>query len=89
MPKISSMDRLLMVANDMTDASKHPHPYVQFATIGGDTITALPRLETLFENKLEKLLAPELSQAPIKAAENKQPAVLIQPILNSPMKDNY
>jgi hypothetical protein len=41
MPQISSTDRLLMAANVMADALKHPHPEVPFAQVGGDTITAL------------------------------------------------
>jgi hypothetical protein len=41
MPQISSTDRLLMAANDMTDALKHPHHDVPFTTIGDDKITAL------------------------------------------------
>jgi hypothetical protein len=34
MPRLSSMDRLLMAAQDMTYAINHPHPDVRFATIG-------------------------------------------------------
>jgi hypothetical protein len=89
MPQISSTDRLIMAANDMTDALKHPHLDVPFATIGDDTITALSQLETIFKNKFQKPSAPELRQAPLKAAENKQPSALTQPILTSPMKKNY
>jgi hypothetical protein len=33
-----------MAAQDMTDALKHPHPDVPFATIGDDTIAALEKL---------------------------------------------
>jgi hypothetical protein len=40
MPQISSTYRSLMVENDMTNALKHPHPDVPFATVGDDTITA-------------------------------------------------
>jgi hypothetical protein len=89
MPQISSTDRLLMAAYDMNDALKHPHHNVQFATIGDDTITALYQLALIFKNKFPKPVAPEISQAPIKAAENKQPAALIQQILTSPIKHNY
>jgi hypothetical protein len=46
-------------------------------------------LATLFKNKFQKPLAPELVQAPVKAAENKQPAAMVQPILTYPMKQNY
>jgi hypothetical protein len=41
MPQLSSTDRLLMAANDMANALKHPHPEVPFAQFGDDTITAL------------------------------------------------
>jgi hypothetical protein len=89
MPQISSTDRLLVAANDMTDALKHPHPDFQFTTVGDDTITALSQLATIFKNKFQKHLTPELVQAPVKASENKHPAALVQPILASPMKHNY
>jgi hypothetical protein len=55
MSQISSTDRLLMVANDMTDALKHPHPEVPFATIGYDTSTALTTLAAILKNKLKSL----------------------------------
>jgi hypothetical protein len=73
----------------MTDASKHPHPDVPFAQVGDDTITALAKLVAIFKNQFQKPLAPELIQAPLKGAENKQPAALVQPILTSPTKHNY
>jgi hypothetical protein len=72
MPKISSMDRLILAVNDMADALIHPHPYVLFAIVVDDTITAWSQLATIFKNKSQKPLAPELVQAPGKAAENKQ-----------------
>jgi hypothetical protein len=34
MPQLSSADRLIMAANDMADALKHPHPDVPFITVG-------------------------------------------------------
>jgi hypothetical protein len=89
MPQISSTGKLLMATNDMTDVLKHPHPDVPLATVGNDTITALSQLAANFKNKFQKPLAPELVQAPIKAAENKQPAALVQPILTSLLKQNY
>jgi hypothetical protein len=49
----------------------------------------LSQLTTLFKNKFQKHLAPELVQAPVKAAENKQQAELVQPMLSSPMKHTY
>jgi hypothetical protein len=89
MPQISSTDRLLVAANNMTIALKHPHPDVPFTTVGDDTITALSQLAAIFKNKFQKLLAPELVEAPVKAAKNKQPEALVQPILTSPMNHNY
>jgi hypothetical protein len=78
-----------MAANDMVDALKNPHPEVPFAQVGDDTITALAQLETIFKNNFQKPSAPELIQAPLKAAEYKQPAALAQPILTSPTQNNY
>jgi hypothetical protein len=89
MPQISSTDRLLMAANAMTDALQNPDPDVTFATVGDYTIAALSQLTAIFKNKFQKPLAPELVQSPVKAAENKQPAALVKPILTSPMKHNY
>jgi hypothetical protein len=81
MPQLSSVDRVLMAAQDLTAALKHPHPDVPFATIGDDTITALTPLATIFKNKFQKPLAPEAQSPPLKAAENKRPAALVQQAL--------
>jgi hypothetical protein len=61
---------------------------VPFAQVGDDTITALEKLTAIFKNKFQKPSAPELIQAPRKAAE-KQPAALVQSILASPMTHTY
>jgi hypothetical protein len=53
MPQISSTDRILMAAQDMTDALKHSHPDVPFTTIGDDTISALATLAD-FHQKVQK-----------------------------------
>jgi hypothetical protein len=71
MPQLSSSDMLLVAANEMTNALKHPHPEVPFAQVRDDTITALAQLAAIFKNKFQKPTAPELIQAPLKAAENK------------------
>jgi hypothetical protein len=84
MPHLSSSDRLLMDANAMANALKHPHPEVPFAQVSDDRIKALAQLATIFKNKFQKPTAPELIQALLKAAENTQPAALAQPILTSP-----
>jgi hypothetical protein len=54
MPQISSTDRLLMTANDMTDALKHPNTDVPFTTVIDDTIIALSQLAAIFKNKFQK-----------------------------------
>jgi hypothetical protein len=54
MPQMSSTDRILMAAQDMTDALKHPYPDVPLANIGDDTITALEKLSEIFTRKFKK-----------------------------------
>jgi hypothetical protein len=54
MPQMSSTDRILIAAQDMKDAFKHPHPYVPFATIGDDIIAALEKLSEIFTRKFKK-----------------------------------
>jgi hypothetical protein len=41
MPHLSSTDRLLLAAKDMTDAFQNPHPDVPFASVRYDIIKAL------------------------------------------------
>jgi hypothetical protein len=89
MPQLSSTDRLLMEANDMSIALKHPRPEVPFSHAGDDTITASTQLADIFKNKFQKPKLPELTHSPIKAAENIRPATLTQPLLTSPMKHTY
>jgi hypothetical protein len=72
MPQMFSTDRLLMASQDMTDALKHPHLYVPFATIEDDTISALETLADIFSRKFKKAEAPEIPLASCKAAANKQ-----------------
>jgi hypothetical protein len=78
-----------MAANDMADALKHPHPDVPFNTVGDDKIRALTTLAAIFKIKYNNSPAQHLIDSPIKAAENKHPAVLVQPVLKSPTKHNY
>jgi hypothetical protein len=49
MPQLSSTDRVLIAARDMTDALKHPHPDFPFAAIVDETIIALTTLATIFK----------------------------------------
>jgi hypothetical protein len=60
MPHMSSTDRLIMTAKDMTDTLKYPHPDVPFTAIGDDTIKAILTLADIFKNKFQKPLAPQL-----------------------------
>jgi hypothetical protein len=89
MPQLSSTERLSMAANDMINTLKHSHPEVPFSHVGDDTITALTQLAEILKNKFQKLKSPKLSHLPIKAAENKKPFTLTQPILTSPMQHKY
>jgi hypothetical protein len=59
MPQLSSTDRLLMAAKDMTDALQNPHPEVPFASVRDDTIKALADLAAIFKLKLQQ--APSLA----------------------------
>jgi hypothetical protein len=54
MPRLSSTNRLIMAANDMTDALQNPHPDVPFTQVGDDTISALTALAEIFKLKLQK-----------------------------------
>jgi hypothetical protein len=78
-----------MAANYMANAFKHPHPEVLFAHVGYDTITALTQMAEIFKNKFQKPKSPELTHSPTKAAENKRPVALTQPLFNSPMQHKY
>jgi hypothetical protein len=88
-PQMSSTDRVLMAAQDMTDALKHPHPYIPFVAIGDDTISALATLAEIFTRKFKKAEAPVIPPPPIKSAANKQPQSQVQPTLTSPLKRQY
>jgi hypothetical protein len=52
MPQLSSTDRILMAAKDMTDALQNYHPEVPFARVGDDTTSALAELAAIFKLKL-------------------------------------
>jgi hypothetical protein len=51
MPQLSSTERLIMAAKDMTEALQNPHPDVPFKKIGDDTISALAELAAIFKLK--------------------------------------
>jgi hypothetical protein len=85
MPQLSSTDRLIMAANDISNALKNPHPEVPFSHIWDDTITALTTLAEIFKNKFQKVHIPGLPTAPAKVAELTFPAKSSNPILASTM----
>jgi hypothetical protein len=69
MPQLSSTDRLIMAANDMSNALNNPQPDVPFSHIGVDTIAALTMLAEIFKHKFQKVQTLGLPNAPAKAAE--------------------
>jgi hypothetical protein len=86
MPQLSSTDRLIVAANDMYNALKHPHPEVPFSHIGDDTTAALTKLAELFKNRFQKVQTQGIPNAPATASENTLPSNLSHPILASPVQ---
>jgi hypothetical protein len=85
MPQLSSTDRLLMAAKDMTDALQNPHPEVPFASVGDDTIKALAYLAAIFKLILQQALSPATHASPDKVTPRPSLAPSSTHILNSPM----
>jgi hypothetical protein len=85
MPQLSSTDRLLMAAKDMTDAFQNPHPDVPFTCVGDNTIAALADLAAIFKLKLQHAPSPETQDSPAKVVT--RPSLIPSPtqILNSPI----
>jgi hypothetical protein len=85
MPQLSSTNRLLMAAKDMTDAFQNPHPEVPFASVGDDTIAALTDLAAIFKLKLQHAPSPETRASPAKVIP--RPNLIPSPtqILNAPI----
>jgi hypothetical protein len=83
MPQLSSTDRLLMAAKDMTDALQNPHPEVPFASVGYDTISALTDLAAIFKLKLRQTPSPAPQAAPPKVFRHPSLALSSNQILNS------
>jgi hypothetical protein len=84
-PRLSSTDRLIMAANDMTGAFQNPHPDVPFTQVGDDTISALTALEEFFNLKLQKVQTPARQVASPKVALHPCLAESSHPMLYSPM----
>jgi hypothetical protein len=85
MPQVSSTEKLIMAANDMSNALKNTHPEVPFSHIGDGTIAALTKLAEIFKNNFQKVQTQGLPNAPAKASEHTTPANLSHPILASPV----
>jgi hypothetical protein len=85
MPQLSSTDRLVMAAKDMTDALQNPHPEVPFAHVRDDTISALTQLATIFKLKLQRTRPPTLPAAPPTVKHRTCLAESSNPILASPI----
>jgi hypothetical protein len=85
MPRLSSTDRLIMAANDMTDALQNPHPEAPFTQVGDYTISALTALAEIFKLKLQKVQTPALPAAPPKVALRPCLAESSHQMLASPM----
>jgi hypothetical protein len=85
MPQLSSTDRLIMAANNMSNALKNPHPEVPLTHVGDDTISAITALAEIFKHKFQKVHVPELPDAPAKVTQRTCLAESSNPILASPM----
>jgi hypothetical protein len=85
MPQLSSTDRLLMAAKDMTDAFRNPHPDAPFASVGDDTIAALSDLAAIFKLKLQQAPSPATQASPAKVVPRPSHIPSSSQILNSPM----
>jgi hypothetical protein len=83
MPQLSSTDRLLMTANDMSNALQNSHPEVPFTHVGDDTISALTALANIFKLKFEKVHIPIISAPPAKVTQRTCLAESSNPILTS------
>jgi hypothetical protein len=85
MPQLSSTNRLSMAAKDMMDALQKPHPEVPFASVGDDTISALPDLAEIFKLKLQQTPSPTPQAVPPTVHQRPCLAESSNQILNSPM----
>jgi hypothetical protein len=85
MSQLSSTDRLLMAAKDMTDALQKPHLEVPFASVGDDTIAAVTDLAAIFKLKLRQAPSPATQASPAKVVPRPSLIPSSTHILNSPM----
>jgi hypothetical protein len=89
MPQLSSTDRLLMSAKDMTDAFLNPHPDVPFSSVGDDTIAALTDLAAIFKLKLQQAPSPATRASPAKVVPRPSVIPSSTQILNSSMPNRW
>jgi hypothetical protein len=87
MPQLSSTDRLLMTANDMTDALQNPHPEVPFASVGDGTVKALADLAAIFKLKIQQALSIVTQASPATSIQQPSLIPLPTPISHSPSPD--
>jgi hypothetical protein len=87
MPQLSSTDRLLIAAKDMTDAFQNPHPDVPFASVGDDIVKALADLAAIVKLKLQQAPSLATHASPVKVVQ--QPSLIPLPtqMSNPPMPD--
>jgi hypothetical protein len=85
MPQLSSTNRLLMAAKDITDAFQNPHPDVPFASVGDDTIAALTDLAAIFKLKLQHAPSPATRASPDRVVPRPSLIPSSTQILNSPI----
>jgi hypothetical protein len=69
MPQLSSTNRLIMAAKEMTDALQNPHPEIPFTRVRDDTISALTELAAIFKLKLRQTPPPTPPAAPPKVTQ--------------------
>jgi hypothetical protein len=85
MPQLYSTDRLLMAANDISNAIQHPHPDVPLTHVGDDTISALTALAEIFKLKFEKVQIPIIPAPPAQVTQRICPTESSNPIFTSPV----
>jgi hypothetical protein len=87
MPQLSSTNRLLMAAKDMTDAFQNPYPEVPFASVGDDSVKALVDLAAIFKLKLQQALSLATQASPATVIQRPSLILLPTQISNSPIPD--
>jgi hypothetical protein len=88
MPQLSSTDRLLMSARDMTDAFRNPHSDVAFASVGDDTIANLADVAAIFKLKLQQAPSPATQALPPKVVQRPSLIPSETQVFNSPMPNS-